>query len=61
MNVYWFQGLYKEMQQFFILVMGGTHGTTVYRDTIFSRYQYRRGHVTLRYCLWTPKSYLLKF
>jgi len=27
------------------IVMGGTHSTMVYRDTKFSRYQYRRGHV----------------
>jgi len=31
--------------------MGGTHGTTVYRDTKFPRYQYRQGHGNLRYYL----------
>jgi len=33
------------------VVMGGTHGTIVYRDTKFSWYQYRRGNGTLWYYL----------
>jgi len=42
---------YVRYVQYSGIVMGGTHGTTLYRDTKFSRYQYRWGHGTLRYYL----------
>jgi len=44
-------GLYFRLILVILVVMGDTHGTTVYRDTKFSRYQYCRGHGTLLYYL----------